>query len=153
MILAMTAITIGLSLAQAGDVTPPPPPPAATLVHGLAYFAPGSERRIARSGLEPIAYLAARTPADGFAFVRAQTDTTGGAQANHDLSLRRARSIADEVVAMGVSPNRLTLIACGEQALAVPTPDHVAEPLNRVAEFSWGRSAIKAPQGCTAHPY
>jgi hypothetical protein len=154
MTIATTAMALSLALAASGDAPTPPPPPAARVVHGLAYFEIGSERRIPRPDFDPIAYLVGRMPADAFPFVRAQTDTVGDAGANHDLSLRRARSIADEVVAMGASPDRITLFACGEQALAAPTPDNTPEPVNRVAEFSWGSSAPKTPPpGCTLHSY
>lgn len=64
-------------------------------------------------------------------------DTVGAPEANLDLSFRRARSVYDALTARGMSPLQLQIRARGNSELAVPTPDGVAEPRNRVAEITW----------------
>ncbi|MEH6665231.1 MAG: OmpA family protein, partial [Brevundimonas sp.] len=61
------------------------------------------------------------------------TDTSGSAQYNVGLSQRRARTVADALVAQGVSGGVIQLDARGENDLARPTADGVREPLNRRA--------------------
>lgn len=59
------------------------------------------------------------------------TDTAGDAQANKDLSQRRAENVADLLVDDGIDAGRITPIGFGETHLAVQTPDNVSEPENR----------------------
>ena len=61
------------------------------------------------------------------------TDTSGSAQYNVGLSQRRSRTVADALVAQGVSGGVIQLDARGETELARPTADGVREPLNRRA--------------------
>jgi len=59
------------------------------------------------------------------------TDTSGSAAYNEALSERRAKAVADELVAQGVAADALDVSWRGKTDLAVPTPDGVKEPLNR----------------------
>ncbi len=60
-------------------------------------------------------------------------DTSGSAAYNVGLSNRRARTVADALVAQGVNGGVISLDGKGETALARPTADGVREPLNRRA--------------------
>ena len=58
-------------------------------------------------------------------------DTSGSAQYNEGLAMRRSRTVADALVARGVNSGVLRVDARGERELARPTADGVREPLNR----------------------
>jgi len=60
-------------------------------------------------------------------------DTSGSASYNVGLSNRRARTVADALVARGVPGGALAVEGRGETDLARPTADGVREPLNRRA--------------------
>ncbi|NBB52789.1 OmpA family protein, partial [Rhizobium sp. CRIBSB] len=60
-------------------------------------------------------------------------DTSGSAAYNERLSDRRARTVADALVAQGVNGGVVSVDGLGETALAKPTADGVREPLNRRA--------------------
>lgn len=60
-------------------------------------------------------------------------DTSGSAQYNVGLSNRRARTVADALVASGVNGGVIALDGKGETELARATADGVREPLNRRA--------------------
>lgn len=128
---------LGLVLALSANVQQPAPPAWGPIVHGVVYFPSGSAERLPSPGIDPIDHLAPTIPADAYVVVDGKTDTLGGAEANLALSLRRARAVANELVARGVHPARITLRACGERDLNRPTPDGTPEPLNRSASFDW----------------
>ena len=46
--------------------------------------------------------------------IEGHTDSSGSAQANQQLSLQRARSVRDAMVAAGISPSRITTVGEGE---------------------------------------
>ena len=60
-------------------------------------------------------------------------DTSGSAAYNVGLSNRRARTVADAMVANGVNGGVVSLDGKGETQLARATADGVREPLNRRA--------------------
>ena len=62
-------------------------------------------------------------------------DTSGNAQYNEGLSLRRAEKIKSRLVANGFTANAITTRGAGENELAVLTGDGVKEQLNRRAEI------------------
>ena len=59
------------------------------------------------------------------------TDSSGSNADNARLSERRAKAVADGLVALGVPQTVLAVDWRGESELAVPTPDGTKEPLNR----------------------
>ncbi|MEX2200071.1 MAG: OmpA family protein, partial [Dongiaceae bacterium] len=63
------------------------------------------------------------------------TDLSGSAEYNMGLSLRRADSVRDALLAGGVSPEQITTAGRGEAEPAVPTADGVREQANRRAEI------------------
>ena len=60
-------------------------------------------------------------------------DTSGSAAYNERLSDRRARTVADALVAQGVNGGTISVDGLGEPAPARATGDGVREPLNRRA--------------------
>jgi outer membrane protein OmpA-like peptidoglycan-associated protein len=67
--------------------------------------------------------------------VTGHTDTSGSAQYNQGLSVRRANTVAAELVRLGVPRNEITTRGVGESQLLVPTPDNTREPQNRRVEI------------------
>ena len=63
------------------------------------------------------------------------TDTSGTPQYNQGLSLRRAQSVAAELVKDGVPRNVITIQGFGDTHLLVPTGAGVREPQNRRVEI------------------
>ncbi|MGA2952430.1 MAG: OmpA family protein [Caulobacteraceae bacterium] len=110
---------------------PPPPPAPKEAKSYTVYFA------FDDAGLTPDAKAviadAASYEKDGGAgsVVIGYTDTSGSAAYNEALSERRAKAVADELVAQGVAADALDVSWRGKTDLAVPTPDGVKEPLNR----------------------
>ncbi len=46
--------------------------------------------------------------------IRGHTDSTGSAEGNRELSQRRAMSVRDSLIQMGISPSRITAVGYGE---------------------------------------
>ena len=63
------------------------------------------------------------------------TDTTGPANYNMALSLRRANTVKDALVREGVAAASIAVVGRGEQVLLVQTKDGVREPQNRRVEI------------------
>lgn len=63
------------------------------------------------------------------------TDRMGPESVNDRLSIRRAETVRDALVAIGVSRDQIAVVGRGERDLAVPTADEVPEPRNRRAEI------------------
>ena len=59
------------------------------------------------------------------------TDTSGSADYNMHLSVRRADVVRDVIVDLGARRESVETKGVGETDLAVPTPDGVREPKNR----------------------
>lgn len=64
------------------------------------------------------------------------TDTTGNREYNYKLSLARAQSVSQLLVAAGVDPVLLEVTSHGKDNPLVPTGDNVAEPKNRRVEIT-----------------
>ena len=62
-------------------------------------------------------------------------DRSGSEDYNMALSLRRANSVREALIAGGVSPDAITVAGRGESEPAVPTPDGVKEQANRRVEI------------------
>lgn len=134
-------------------VQPPAPPTWTTGLHGVVYFPSGSAERLPFPGRDLIAEMAPTIPSDAYVVVAGKTDTLGGAEENLALSLRRARSVADELVARGVDPGQITLWACGERDLNRPTADDTSEALNRSAWFDWRSTPWRSSLNCEISAY
>jgi outer membrane protein OmpA-like peptidoglycan-associated protein len=66
--------------------------------------------------------------------VEGNTDTSGSAAYNTQLSQRRANVVRDALVSNGIPAGVIEVAAFGESNPAKPTPDGVREPLNRRTE-------------------
>ncbi len=64
-------------------------------------------------------------------------DTLGPPDLNLDLSVARAESVAQGLVARGIPADRLQVVGRGTTELPVETEDGVAEQENRYVEISW----------------
>ena len=64
------------------------------------------------------------------------TDTQGSGESNYALALRRATTIAQQLVRQGLPERALRVESHGEANPLVPTPDETAEPLNRRVEVT-----------------
>lgn len=64
-------------------------------------------------------------------------DTVGAAERNLDLSLSRARAVADALVARGIPVARLQVLGRGNSELEVATDPGIANRENRVVEITW----------------
>ena len=67
--------------------------------------------------------------------VNGYTDTSGSAQYNQGLSVRRANAVASELVRLGVPRQEIVAQGFGETNLLVATPDNTREPQNRRVEI------------------
>jgi OOP family OmpA-OmpF porin len=67
--------------------------------------------------------------------VNGYTDTSGRPAYNQRLSVRRAESVAGELVRDGVPRNVISIQGFGETHLLVPTGPGVREPQNRRVEI------------------
>ncbi|MFL5336472.1 MAG: OmpA family protein [Geminicoccaceae bacterium] len=67
--------------------------------------------------------------------VGGHTDTSGTAAYNQALSVRRAQTVANELVRLGVPREAITVQGYGETRPLVPTADGVREPQNRRVEI------------------
>jgi len=67
--------------------------------------------------------------------VNGYTDTSGTPRYNEGLSVRRARTVAAELVRDGVPQSAITIQGFGEKNLLVSTGPGVREPQNRRVEI------------------
>ena len=116
------------------DPSTSPPPPAPAAREFVVYF--DWDRSDLTAEASSVVTQAANYAKSGRAtriLVVGHADTSGSAAYNVGLSNRRARTVADALVAQGVNGGVISLDGKGETALARPTADGVREPLNRRA--------------------
>jgi len=134
------AVTLGLRYAFGAEDAPPPPPPpppakpAARQFVVYFDFDRSDLTAEARSVVTQAANYA-KSGAPTRVLVVGHTDTSGNAAYNLGLSNRRARTVADALVAQGVNGGVISLDGKGETAPAKATADGVREPLNRRASI------------------
>jgi OmpA-OmpF porin, OOP family len=125
---------------------PPPPPPAAPIP--AAVPAPAAARSYLvffdwdKATLTERARGIVKEAADNSTRVQVTrievngyTDTSGTPRYNEGLSVRRARTVAAELVRDGVPQNVINIQGLGETNLLVPTGAGVREPQNRRVEI------------------
>jgi outer membrane protein OmpA-like peptidoglycan-associated protein len=109
-----------------------PPRPQAYLVYFLSHgrdLTPESKAQLAGIREE-----FSRRDA-GEIIVIGHTDRAGTRKANDRLSLRRALTVRDALVRIGIPARRIIVAARGERAPMVPTADGAPEPKNRRVEI------------------
>ncbi len=103
----------------------------------LLYFLEGKDELTPQSNGEVdkiFAELATR-PAPEI-LVIGHTDAVGAAQFNDRLSLQRAERVRAELIRRGIPETNIAVEGRGEREPIVPTPDGVAEPMNRRVEIN-----------------
>lgn len=104
--------------------------------HYLLYFQTGAILTPESEALVPkiIAEAADRPAVD--VSVIGHTDTTGKAEDNEELALKRASTTAEMLKSRGLKVHALTIESHGERNPLIPTPDNTVEPRNRRVEIS-----------------
>ncbi len=69
--------------------------------------------------------------------VTGNADTVGDPVDNLDLSIRRARAVAEGLVDRGIPIERLQVLGQGNSELPETTPDEVSNANNRSARITW----------------
>jgi outer membrane protein OmpA-like peptidoglycan-associated protein len=118
-------------------VAPPPPPPPVQAPSYMVFFdwdrSNLSPQAMATLGQASAAYKTA--PTARITDV-GHTDTSGPADYNMGLSLRRADSVKGALVQSGIPATAIETSGRGENNLLVPTGDGIREPQNRRVELS-----------------
>ena len=96
---------------------------------GSAALQPG-----ARDKLLEVAGILSRYPRTTIS-ITGHTDSRGAEEMNYELSLRRARSVAEQLASDGVSPNRMTTRGQGESAPIASNDTREGRQLNRRVEL------------------
>lgn len=152
----LIASAAGLLLAacqQQPQMASPPPaaPPQQQLF--IVYFNTG-QSDLSPEAAATVSQAAAAFKQGGTAVaVRGHTDTVGNAEANLQLSLRRAASVKDALQRNGVPAAAIRSGGLGEQDLPVPTADQVPERRNRsvhITTVSGGRALMSDKDYCAA---
>ena len=114
---------------------PPPPPPAQPAAREFVVYFDWDRSDLTAEAAQVVTQAAnyAKSGRATRILVVGHADTSGSAAYNIGLSNRRARTVADALVAQGVNGGVISLDGKGETALARPTADGVREPLNRRA--------------------
>ena len=134
-----------IGLRYAFGVTPPPPPPAPAPVAAptpapvrtyLVFFdwdkadlTARARQIIAEAAQASTRVQTTRIEVDGY------TDKSGTPAYNQTLSVRRANTVAAELVRLGVAKSEIFVQGFGENKPLVPTADGVREPQNRRVEI------------------
>lgn len=111
-----------------------PPRPLSFLV----YFATGSATMLTPESLaviEAIKTELGKRPAPEITVI-GHADTVGGNDVNDPLSLQRAESVKQTLIASGIKATNLVVIGRGEREPLVPTRDDVPELRNRRVEIN-----------------
>ena len=121
----------------APEAAPPPPPAPPVASNSFMVFFDWDRSNLSSQALATIQQAANAFKSKGNARITAtgHTDTSGPADYNMALSLRRANAVKDALVRDGVPATAIAVIGRGEQGLLVPTPDGVREPQNRRVEI------------------
>ena len=113
-------------------VAPPPPPAPAAAANYTVYFdfdswtLSGEQLTVLQQAIN-----AARAGQQTHITVVGHTDTSGAADYNQALSVKRANVVKDVLVQMGARPESIQTSGVGETDLAVATKDGVRERQNR----------------------
>ena len=131
------SVMLGLQLKFAPAEAAPPPPPPAPAVTSFMVFFDWDRSNLSAQALNTIKQAAAAYKTKGSARITAtgHTDTSGPANYNMALSLRRANAVKDALVRDGVPATAISVVGKGETQPLVQTADGVREPQNRRVEI------------------
>ena len=134
-----------LGLRYAFNVAPPPaepaaaatPPPAAEAARTYLVFFDWDRAELTTRARQVVAEAAKATTRVQVTRidVNGYTDTSGTAAYNQGLSVRRAQTVANELVRDGVPKQAISIQGYGQTHLLVQTADGVREPQNRRVEI------------------
>lgn len=103
----------------------------------VLYFEPGGNVLTPESARElPAIQKEIAERAASEVMVIGHTDRVGSLAANDGLSLQRAASVRDQLIAAGIAADKLEAVGRGEREPLVATDDEVAEARNRRVEIS-----------------
>lgn len=116
---------------------PPPPPPIDTPREYIVFFGFNKSNLTAdaQKVVTEAAAAATQMNADQIAVI-GHADTVGSPKYNMELSERRAQTVRDELVRLGVTADKITTSGRGEGDPMVQTGDNVREPQNRRASIT-----------------
>ncbi|MBF0332928.1 MAG: OmpA family protein [Alphaproteobacteria bacterium] len=122
--------------AKAPPPAPPKPAPQPTLRNFMVFF-DWDKADITAEAREIIAQAAATAKRGGLARLElsGHADRSGAEPYNLKLSQRRAENVRAALAQAGIGPDTISVVAKGESAPLVPTPDGVREPQNRRVEI------------------
>lgn len=141
MVLASTALALlaPVPAAAQGTATTTSAAPAVEPEEGITILFETGRSHLGRSQ-DARLDEAARLFRDGNPIVMIVTgnaDTVGDASANLDLSISRARAVADGLMQRGIPIERLQVLGQGNSELPVVTEDEVPNAINRSARITW----------------
>ena len=130
----------GLRLTFGNPPPPPPAPaavPAAAVARSYLVFFDWDKATLTDRARQIIREAADNSPRVQYTRIEVNgyTDTSGTAHYNQGLSVRRAQTVAAELVRDGVSAAAISIRGFGETNLLVPTGPGVREPQNRRVEI------------------
>jgi len=130
---AAAAFLLAACEEAAPPAAPPPPPP----VRNFLVFFDFDKSTLTPRAMDIVkeAANAAKAGQNTRVTCTGHTDAAGPADYNMALSLRRANTIKDALVANGVPPASITVAGKGETTFLVSTADGVREPQNRRVEI------------------
>ena len=116
---------------------PPPPPPPSVPASSYMVFFDWDKYNLNNQSMQVIAQAAQTFKSRGATGITAtgHTDTSGSAEYNMALSMRRANAVKDALIQNGVPAAAVNAVGVGQTRLLVPTPDGVREPQNRRVEM------------------
>jgi hypothetical protein len=145
----LAGLMLAALLAPAAYAQQPAAPPMSAEVEPgrfLVYFDTG-QATLGAGAAQVVAAAAQQFEETGAAQIEVigHTDTVGSAESNLELSQRRAESVANELIALGVPATVIATVGRGEEDLLVPTADGVDEPRNRRVEIVVPQPVPEAP--------
>jgi outer membrane protein OmpA-like peptidoglycan-associated protein len=101
------------------------------------YFITGTDELTdeSKAELQSVLDELRRRPAPDI-LVIGHTDTVGSPVDNDALSLQRAQAMREEMLSLGIPPDRIRASGRGERELLIPTDDGIDEPRNRRVEIN-----------------
>ena len=132
------SILVGVRYAFGAPTPPPPPPPAAapapqTITRTYLVFFDWDRADLTDRARQIVAEAAQASTKVQYTRIEVQgnADLSGTAAYNQRLSLRRAQTVAAELVRLGVPRTAIDIQAFGDTRPLVPTAKGVREPQNR----------------------